>query len=421
MTNTGMPSDCLEFDVAIVGGGLVGASLATALAQLGLKIALLEAVTPRASQQPSYDDRTLALSMSSCRILQGLGVWPELENNATAIRKIWVSEKNRPGRVIMDPAELDLECFGHVLEARVFGVAIMEGISRLPSVSFICPARVSSIEIDSSSAQLIYQLDDGERRLKARLLVGADGAGSEIRKALGIEVEQYDYGQKAIICNVSPELPHAGQAFECFTSTGPFALLPHVNDRCGLVWSVGHEAADELLALSDEEFLNRAQSIFGSRLGVWKKIGKRSVYPLSLVRALDDVRQRALILGNAAHAIHPIGAQGFNLGLRDVAVLAEILADALLKDPSVDIGASALLQKYSDWRAPDQQSTIAYTDGLARLYANPTQLACAARGLGMLAHAIFPSLRRQLAVRAMGYRGKTPRLALGESISVSPS
>ena len=166
----------------------------------------------------------------------------------------------------------------------------------------------------------------------------------------------------------------------------------------------------------DAEFIDRARQRFGGYLGRFLKVGRRSSYPLRLVRAAEDIRPRAVILGNAAHAIHPIGAQGFNLGLRDAAVLAEVLADALRTDPGADIGGPEALRRYSEWRAPDQQGTIAYSDGLARLFANPTDIAAAARTVGMLAHAFLPPLRRQLAVRAMGFRGRTPRLALGEPL-----
>jgi 2-octaprenyl-6-methoxyphenol hydroxylase len=192
--------------------------------------------------------------------------------------------------------------------------------------------------------------------------------------------------------------------------------MPHVEGRCGLIWCVESDHADELLALPDQEFLRLANNRFGGHLGAFIKLGRRSAYPLRLVRAVEDVRPRAVILGNAAHAIHPIGAQGFNLGLRDVAVLAEVLADAVRRDAVGAIGDVELLRRYSAWRAPDQEGTIAYSDGLARMFSNPSPVAAAARTMGLLAHAFLPPLRRQLAVRAMGFRGRVPRLALGEPL-----
>jgi 2-octaprenyl-6-methoxyphenol hydroxylase len=415
-----------QYDVAIVGGGLVGASLACALAPLGLKLCLMEAVIPSASDQPSYDDRTLALSASSCRILQGLDLWPQLKEQATAIREIQVRELQHPGSVLLDAQELGLESFGHVVEAREFGAAVLRRLEELkPGLSLICPARVNSLQTHADHVQIAYTTGDQEKTLRARLVVGADGAESRIRAEAGIETERFDYGQTAIICNVTPEEPHRGRAFESFTPTGPFALLPHRDGRCGLVWSVPSDQAEALLALDDAEFLHQAERRFGKALGAWKKIGRRSSYPLQLVRAKADWQPRVLILGNAAHAIHPIAAQGFNLGLRDVAVLAEVLANALadarLQSAAVfDPGSTRVLQTYSAWRKDDQAETIAYTDGLARLYANPSVAASIARRAGLLAHRLVPALRRHLAIKAMGFRGRIPKLAQGERLGERP-
>ena len=268
--------------------------------------------------------------------------------------------------------------------------------------------------------RIVYRNGDGQAELEARLIVGADGANSFIRESLGISSEQHDYGQTAVICNITPEQPHQGRAFECFTPTGPFAVMPHVAGRCGLIWCVATDQANHLLQLPEGEFLSQARARFGDALGEFLKMGKRSSYPLRLVRANEDIRPRVVIVGNAAHAIHPIGAQGFNLGLRDVAVLAEVLFDEMSSATEPDPGALAVLKRYSDWRRPDQQGTIAYSDGLARMFANPSPLAAAARTAGLFAHALLPPLRRQLAVKAMGYRGSIPRLALGESLGRLP-
>lgn len=409
-----MPSR--SHDVIIVGGGLVGASLACALAPLGLKVALLEAVAYKAASQPSYDDRTLALSASSCRILETLGLWPFLRENATAIREIHVRELDRPGRVVMNPGDFGLDRFGNVVEARAFGAVMSSALPRLDRVDLLCPASVETIRFTEDLAIVEYADQSGNGHISSSLLVGADGAQSLVRESLGIEVDHHDYRQTAVICNVTPEQDHRGRAFECFTPSGPFAVMPHVEGRCGLIWCVESEGTQELLELPDAVFLERARERFGGHLGAFLRIGKRSSYPLRLVRAREDIRPRAVILGNAAHAIHPIGAQGFNLGLRDVAVLAEVLADATRRRAPADLGDLQTLRRYSDWRAPDQQGTIAYSDGLARLFSNPSGVAAAARTVGLLAHAFIPPLRRQLAVRAMGYRGRVPRLALGEPL-----
>jgi 2-octaprenyl-6-methoxyphenol hydroxylase len=287
-------------------------------------------------------------------------------------------------------------------------------------VDFFCPAEVTAVESDSEHAAVELRDEGGRRRIRARLLVGADGARSFVRESLGIESEQHDYGQTAIICNIVPELEHGGRAFECFTPSGPLAVMPHVNGRCGLIWCVPAAEARKLVDMPEADFMVQANERFGGHLGRFIKMGRRSSYPLKLVQAKEDIRPRSVILGNAAHAIHPIGAQGFNLGLRDVAVLAEVLADEVRatagEADGPDPGRFSLLQRYSDWRRPDQRGTVAYSDGLARIYSNPSSVVSAARLAGLLAHALVPPLRRQLAVRAMGYRGRIPRLARGESL-----
>jgi 2-octaprenyl-6-methoxyphenol hydroxylase len=399
-------------DVAIVGGGLAGASLAVALAPLGYDVKIIEAIAYQAAEQPSYDDRTLALSHSSCRILSAIGLWETLEQDATPIRKIDITELGRPGRVVLDPAEMGLEAFGHVVEARRFGAAVTKHLQQTPNLEVISPARVTNIEVGGPVNKLHLECDSGPEQIEARLVVAADGANSFIRNHLNIETDTRDYGQTAIICNVTPEKAHEGRAFECLTDTGPFAILPHTGTRCGLVWSVPTDKAQEILDLDDATFLAQAQQRFGAKLGNFVKAGQRSAYPLKLVRAREDIRERLVILGNAAHAIHPIGAQGFNLALRDAAILAEILADDEQHDP----GEAGLLNTYSQWRQKDQRGTIASSDGMTRLFANPSPLAAGLRTTGLIAHSIFPSLRRWSAIKAMGYRGRVPRLALGEPL-----
>jgi 2-octaprenyl-6-methoxyphenol hydroxylase len=398
-----------KFDIAIVGGGLVGASLACALAPMNYQIVVLEKTPQRASSQPSYDDRTLALSHSSCRILDGLGLWPGLEPYATAIREIIASEPGRPGRVELKASEMNLSEFGNVVEARSFGAVVMERIAELENVELRCPATVSGI--DTNDDEAVLSLAEGGR-ITARLIVAADGASSSVRNLLEIPVTERDYRQTAIICNITPEQYHNGRAFERLTPTGPFAILPHAGERCGLVWSVASQDAAGLMEMEESDFLKAANKRFGNDLGQFIKMGQRSSYPLKLLKAGQDIHQRVVIIGNAAHTIHPIGAQGFNLGLRDVAVLAELLANEPLPDP----GSIQVLNDYSQWRRSDQNDTTAWSDGMTRLFANPSPLMAAFRSAGMIAHALLPGLRRRMAISAMGYRGRTPRLAMGEPL-----
>ncbi len=405
-----------ETDVLVVGGGLVGASLGCALAPLGLDVTLLEAAPPRSDQPPSYDDRTLALGAASCRILEGLGLWPALAPNATAIRQVAVSELDRPGRVVLDADSMGLDRFGNVIEARVFGQAVLTHLESLPGVRYEWPVRATGLEQAEDHVTVTADRDGVPEEWRARLVIGADGAASSVRELLAIPAQAHDYGQVAIICNVTPSETHRNRAFERMTPTGPFALLPHAGTRCGLVWCVPADEAEDVLALDDERFLAAATRRSGQVLGRLERCGRRSSYPLRRVVPERDREGRVLLLGNAAHAIHPVGAQGFNLGLRDAATLAEVLADAVRGEPGADPGDMDLLRRYSAWRKPDQDGTIAYSDGLARIYSNPSALASAGRVAGLVAHALVPPLRRQLATRAMGFRGRIPRLARGEAL-----
>lgn len=406
--------DC---DIAIVGGGLVGASLACALAPLGYRVTVIEAVPPRAPGQPSFDDRTLALSLASCRILEGIGVWPSLRDHATAIREIVVSELARPGRVRLRPQELGLDAFGHVVEARAFGEAVRRRLAGMDGVRVLCPARVTGWRAEADHALLQVEGEGAATELRCLLVVAADGADSVMRGLAGIDAQTRDYGQTAVICNVAPRHPHQGRAFERMTPTGPFAVLPHRAERCGLVWCVHHDQAQDLLELPEDAFLRRASARFHGEIGPFLRMGQRTAYPLKLTVPATDRYPRGLLIGNAAHAIHPAGAQGFNLGLRDVAVLAEVLSRAGHEGAGEDPGAAGVLQAYSDWRRPDREATVAWTDGLVGLFASPLAMSAAARTLGLLAHALLPPLRRRLACRAMGFRGRTPRLVMGEALS----
>ena len=379
---------------------------------------MVEAVSRSAAQQPSYDDRTLALGAASCSILQGLGLWDALAPEATAIRQVVVSSPDQPWRVCLDASESGREAFGHVVEARRFGAVVSAHLATLDTLELICPARLEALQPGPDAVSLQLHTGDGPRHLQARLVVAADGADSAVRTLLGIGAREKRYAQTAVICNVTPREPHLGRAFEQLTSSGPFAVLPHLGGRCGLVWCAPEEQAARLLQLPEADFLRQAGQRADASLGGFVKLGKRSAYPLRLLVPERDIDQRVAILGNAAHAIHPAGAQGFNLGLRDVACLAQLLADAAPEDGSAaaDPGAAELLEAYSQWRKPDRESVVAWTDGLVSLFASPLAVSRGVRGAAMLAHAVLPALRRRMASAAMGYRGRSPRLALGEPL-----
>jgi 2-octaprenyl-6-methoxyphenol hydroxylase len=400
-----------DFDVVIVGGGMAGASLAIALAAENTRIAMIEAVLPGAEDQPSYDDRGLALSLSSQRILNSLDLWDAVCDSANPIEHVHVSDQHHFGFVRLHAEQMNLSALGHVVLARELGRILMERISVLNNIHLICPARVRDIVIHPDHAEVILLQDGNKSKITAHLVVAADGSSSPVREILGISTDSRDYGQTAIVTNVTPGKPHNNTAFERFTEQGPLALLPSIENRCVVVFAVGSESAEQYLNMSDDEFLTLLQSRLGRRLGKFQRLGKRKSYPMQLILAREQVRERVVILGNAAHTLHPNGAQGFNLCLRDIAGLAEILLPALRNGD--DPGHRHLLNQYQDLRISDQSRVTRFTDGLVKMFYNDLPHKIWIRNTGMLLLDICPSLKRSFALRAMGLHGKQPAMVRG--------
>jgi len=399
-----------EYDLLIVGGGLVGASLAAALAPLPFKIAMVEAVPFGSRGQPSFDDRATALSQGSKQIFESMGVWAGMMGEATPIRRIHVSDKGRLGATRLSAEEAGVEALGYVTPNRLIGKALMEFIAGKPNISVFAPAKLGSFTLEADGVSAGIEADK-PMALKARLLIAADGAQSEVRQKLGIAGEKWDYAQTAVVCNVRVERPEAETAFERFADSGPVALLPQGGDRYGFVWVTATEAAPAILGLDDAMFAEQAAAGFGGRFGRFTQVGKRVSYPLSMVRAKSQQAPRTLIIGNAAHALHPIAGQGFNLSVRDVAMLAEVLADARRDDE--DLGSADVLSRYVDARGGDQRSTALFTDLLNRIFANPLSTVAWGRNAGLLALELMPMTRRMLLKHNMGLGGRLPKLARG--------
>ena len=402
-----------SFDVAVVGGGMVGASLAAAIAPLKLRVALIESVPLQSDAQPSFDERTTALSNGSRRILTSIGLWEAVAPEAAPIRRIHVSDQGRFGFARIDAAEEGVAALGYVLANRVLGAALWERLEREPAIEILCPARVEEVVAETQGVTLRASVGEGQSRaLKARLLVAADGAHSTIRKALGIEAITWDYEQTAIITNVATRKFHDHVAYERFTATGPLAVLPLADGRCTVVWTLAPEVAQATMQLDDETFLARLQERFGFRLGRFTRVGRRHAYPLALTRAEERVGRRAVIIGNAAQGLHPIAGQGFNLGLRDMATLAEVIADS-----PATLGEDSMLERYDEWRRTDRRGVIAFTDGLVRLFGSPLGSVKMARDLGMLLFDVLPPAKSALSALSLGITGKLPRLARGVPLS----
>ena len=405
------------FDVAIAGGGMVGASLAVALAPLGLKIALIEAVPHDAAAQPSFDERTTALSNGSRRILETLGVWREVAAASTPIRKIHISDQGHFGFARIDAKEQGLEALGYLLPNRALGAALWALIRNSPAIQVFCPAEVEAVSphdpapSGGSTVRLEIRGTGGSRSsLETRLVVAADGARSAVRRAVGVEAEIREYDQTAVITTVLPQRFHDHVAYERFTQSGPLALLPLEDGRCTLVLTLDRALVDEAMAWSDARFLEEVQRRFGFRLGRFLKAGRRAVYPLALTQSAHTSAARCAIVGNAAQGLHPVAGMGFNLGLRDVACLAELIAE---RRPDADPGDARLLEEYDAWRATDRRTIIGFTDGLVRVFAQPLWLVRHLRNLALLAFDALPPAKSALSGLSTGTGGRMPRLARG--------
>ncbi|HEY8537322.1 MAG TPA: 2-octaprenyl-6-methoxyphenyl hydroxylase [Steroidobacteraceae bacterium] len=407
--------------VAICGGGLVGATLAIALAELDLEVTLVESHPFGVSDQPSFDERTTALSNGSRRVFEGLGLWAAMQREATPIRRIHVSDKGRFGFARIDAQEQGLEQLGHVVVNRTMGAALWQ---RLQSsrVRIIAPARVIGSELRERHRSLVAE-HNGERiEIEAELVVAADGSRSIVRESAGVGATTWEYAQTAVVTNVLTQRFHDHVAYERFTPSGPIALLPITDGRCGVVWTLTPEAAAEVLTLDDQAFLARLQADFGFRLGRFTRVGARHTYPLALTRAEAHTAERLAVVGNAAQALHPIAGQGFNLGLRDAASLAEVLADARAAATHFDAGDGLLLQRYSAWREDDRREIVRFTDGLVRVFTQPFAPVKLLRDIGLLAFDLLPPAKSALAQLSLGAAGRVPRLARGAPlVNRSPS
>ncbi|QWF15877.1 2-octaprenyl-6-methoxyphenyl hydroxylase [Lysobacter capsici] len=439
------PAPHASHDVLIVGGGLVGASLAIALDRLGLDVGLIEAAPPGALPAV-FDERNLSFAEATLNALNALGVMAKLRAPTGSIRRIHISRRGDFGRTVLDAQRYGREEFGRIVVARDFGEALEARLAELPRLHRYRPVRFVGLadetctrdagSLDQTQARdgddasrrgvgagagagsewrAIRVADGaGERVLRARLLVAADGTRSGVRDALGIAADEYDYGQTLFVTRVRSERAPDGTAYERLGDDGPTALLPRGDRHYGFIHGVANDEAAAVAALDEAGFLARAQDAFGWRAGRFVACGARSLYPAIRVLAARTVAPRAVLVGNAAQTIHPIGAQGFNLGLRDAMTLAELIEhDLAASADKADCGSADLLERYARRRQPDRDSTIEFSDGLARLGSNETALMRPLRSLGLFALDRLPTAQSLLVGGAMGYRGDVPALCRG--------
>ena len=345
-------------------------------------------------------------------MFEAMGLWPEIVAASTPIRHVHVSDRGRFGFAHIDAVEQKVEALGYVVINRVLGAVFQNALAESPNVDFLCPASIARLRSSDASVSVDIETEGDARQVKARLVVAADGANSAVRDMFGIGATTVEYGQWAVIGNLLPEKPPANVAYERFTEEGPIAMLPIADDRAAFVWMQAPEKARERLALDDEAFTAELQDAFGFRLGRFSRIGKRAAYPLALTRTNGLVARRGVVVGNAAHGLHPVAAQGFNLGLRDVAALCDCIVDAIAEGRG-DPGRAAVLETYAQWRQVDQSKLVHFTDSLVHLFADTRLPVRVMRDIGMLGFDLVPGVRQLFARHTMGLAGRLPRLSRG--------
>ena len=426
------PAAGAHYDVAIAGGGAVGATLACALADSGSKVLLADPPEIGAAEpspaaaahessasvpigSPAFAPRPLALSLASEHVLAALGVWETLAGQATPIESIHVSEAGRFGAARLEAAGCGLPRFGSVVAAGALGAALRDAVARRPAIhraiGRIVDARVCADVVVSRVSAGAGGSDHASFAFTASLLVVADGGRSELRDALGIGATIRDYRQRAIASVVEARAPREYAAFERFTPGGPVALLPMGGARYGLVWCCGGERADRLAALPERAFVEALDAVFADRLGGFASAGERTVFGLRFARADATVAERVALIGNAANHLHPVAGQGFNLGMRDAACLTEVVAAGGREGCAP--GDAQVLERYRRWRAPDHARVACFTDALVNVFCSRFSPAAPLRAPALAALDLAPPLKRALARRATGFAGKVPRLALG--------
>jgi 2-octaprenyl-6-methoxyphenol hydroxylase len=412
-----------HYDIVIIGGGMVGASFAAALLPmmetLNLQVAVVESMPMPSNDlsqyQPSYDARATALSYGTRRLYEQMGVWDAISAHVSSIQRIHVSDKGHFGATRLHAEEERVPALGYVVENQWMGRTLLNYIKThkyADRLTYCCPAQALSVTPNEEGMRLDILMDNKTIQVSSDLVVMADGGRSELRERLGISYQQVVYEQHAVVANISPEHPHQNIAYERFTDTGPLALLPLQDQddktRCGLVWTVPDEELENVMALDDDAFLARVQERFGYRCGRFMHVGKRFSYPLKLVLADEQVRPGLAVLGNAAHALHPIAGQGYNLALRGVVDLAQHIIEA--RRAGISVGDISMLQAYHQARIADQKRTIGLSDKTMKLFSNRNPVLALGRDLGLQLMDICPPAKTLFARAAMGLDVPAPRL-----------
>ena len=402
-----------DTDIAIVGGGLNGSALALALAASGLRVTIIDALPAEASSEDGFDGRSYALALTSVRMLEGIGLWEVVADDAQPMLEIKVTdgrtgEGPSPFFMHFDHVEIEEGPMGHMVQDRHLRRALVEAVAASDSVQMMHEERVVAQVADATGITLT--LASG-KQIRARLCVGADGRGSQTAQRAGIKRTGWAYGQTALVCAVAHDLPHEGIAHQFFMPPGPLAILPLTGNRSSIVWSETAENAARIHALSDAEYLDVLRPRFGDFLGEISLAGQRYTYPLSLSLAHEMIAPRVALVGDSAHGVHPIAGQGLNAGFRDIAALCEVIVDAQRRGE--DFGAGVALARYQEWRRFDNATLALATDSFNRLFSNDNALIRMARDIGMGIVSALPGLRRTFIREAAGLNGDLPRLMRG--------
>jgi 2-octaprenyl-6-methoxyphenol hydroxylase len=396
-----------DYDLLIAGGGLAGNCLALALKETGLRIAIVEANTREQLHASPAGDRALALAAGTVKMLETLGIWQGIKQAATAIKDIHISDQGHFGKVRLSAQKEQVEALGYVITARDIESHVASLVAE-SGIELICPARLIGLMAGNDAVNVSLKRGDEALSVSAKLLVGADGGNSSVRKLLEIAQRTTDYGQTALVTTVKSALPHNNVAFERFTASGPLALLPVADNHCAVVWTRSSEDANALMSGGETDFLAELQHCFGYRLGKLSLAAPRRAFPLALIRAEQMTAARTVVIGNAVHQLHPVAGQGFNLGLRDVMQLAEMIVTQHASNQ--DIGDNTFLTAYAGSRQKDHDRTIGFTNNVVRIFSNDWLALAAARNIGLAVLDHVPAAKTWLARHAMGLAGRLPRL-----------
>ena len=399
-----------DTDIAIVGGGLNGAIMSLALAEAGFTVTLIDPQTLKSKQNPHFDGRSYSLAIASVRLMQALGLWEELAPNAQPILEIKVAD----GRAYSNPSpyflhfdhhEIEEGPMGHMVEDRHLRPLLQKRLQSVSQINYRAGLSVSEMTITDTHAELRLNT---EETLTTRLVIGADGRQSQTAERAGIKRTGWRYGQTALVCALSHNIPHQGVACQYFMPPGPLAILPLTGNRSSIVWTESDANAAAIMAMDNNDYMAVLQPRIGDYLGKVELVGARYSYPLNLTIAQNYVMPRLALVGDAAHGVHPIAGQGLNLGLRDIAALSEVLSDARLRGE--DFSSLAVLLRYQEWRRFDTTALAVATDAVNKLFSNDNSFLRTLRDLGMGAINSLPALRRSFIREAAGLTGDLPRL-----------